>query len=225
MKLIPSMIALAALAAPAAALDQSGSSPGGQAQQHAQALQNLPEQARNNLVKEAAQHEARIASVDRKDGDAFSYWTAKLENQDRSWTVKVADTGTIIGIQNEPIAFEKLPRPVQEALLKEAGKNDMITEIVTTRRNGQKAYKAELESQGKGRDLVLSESGQKLPVMVGGESGTSSGASSDMHQPSEQMSDADRKELDQQRKDIDQDLQKLDKQIDKQRKELQQQSQ
>src|SRR4051812_5800602 len=159
------ILAIAVFAlAPAA--DQGGSSGGGEAAQpaHSAKLQQVPEQARQQLMKEARKHEAQITDVDLKQKNGVSFYKADLKNPDRSWSVKILENGTVIGVEKgDQAKFEELPQQVRDALLQEAKDGAMITEIEKTRRDGQQAYQAEIEKDGKGHDVYISAEGRKLP--------------------------------------------------------------
>jgi uncharacterized membrane protein YkoI len=162
-------VALLSVGSAVSAMDQGGGSQisnQGQQSQQVQGLEKLsrlPQQAQQALQKEARMHDARISDVDERSKNGTQYYVVELENQDQSWNVKVSQEGTIVEIQKDRLAWEKVPQTVQQALLREAKSGEMITEVEKTRRNGQIAYKAELEKDGKGHDVCLDANGQKLP--------------------------------------------------------------
>jgi hypothetical protein len=233
--------ALAALAS-APAMDQGGSSYGGSQsgssssqidQQQLQKLSQLPQAGQRAVLMEAVEHEGKITDVDRKSASGGqTYYTARLQNQDHDWTVKLSEQGQIVQILPHPTQWESVPQTVQQAALKELqqfaqsgggqssssggsssgsqGSSSMggsssgsqgsssgsssggsqsstsslggssggsqsgsssqsegkakITQITTIRRNGQIAYRFDLEMQGQGRDVVIGSDGQKLPT-------------------------------------------------------------
>jgi uncharacterized membrane protein YkoI len=164
-----------AVCALAPAADQGGgasggSSGGGEAgqQAHSAKLQQVPDQARQQLIKEARKHEAQITDVDLKQRNGVSFYKADLKNPDRSWSVKILENGTIVGVEKgDQVKFEELPQQVRDCLLQEARDGAMITEIDKTRRDGQMAYEAEIEKDGKAHDVYVSAEGRKLPDATG----------------------------------------------------------
>jgi uncharacterized membrane protein YkoI len=160
------MLAVTVFALAPAADQAGGSSSGGEASQpaHSAKLQQVPDQARQQLLKEARKHEAQITDVDLKQKNGVSFYKADLKNPDRSWSVKILENGTIVGVEKgDQVKFEELPQQVRDSLLQEAKDGAMITEIEKTRRDGQMAYEAEIEKDGKGRDVYISAEGRKLP--------------------------------------------------------------
>jgi uncharacterized membrane protein YkoI len=129
-------------------------------------LKKLPEQAWPVVTKEARMHEARISDVDRSDKNGVVFYKVNFKNQDRSWSAKVLEDGTLVDIKKETTSWEDVPKEVRDGILREVksmGTGACVTEVETTRRNGQMCYKAEIEMDGKAQDCTFDANGQKMP--------------------------------------------------------------
>jgi len=132
------------------------------------AIDDVPKAVKETILKEAGSNTIKDVEVITK-GDKTTYKTGWVDNG-KKVDLRVAPDGKVISKKSEEakekkktIALDKAPKPVQETVLKEAGKNE-VKEIVKITKGDKTVYEAEWKEKDKSVEILVSPDGKIVSV-------------------------------------------------------------